>query len=591
MAWISGNETDGTLWLAPSGNPEMRQAVPIPSGYGRARDLVWTGSEELVVLSLGEHGGGFWFLRCPGVVLQPLSPPSGYTFVRLLHPQPTADARIIVEGYATFPAKGGFRSPWLDLLTMDLTTGRVVRVERNPGDVVEWFADASGAARLALAVSRNRQELRVRIQAAEGSRWMTAESWDLAFDSVSVLALSSDASRAWVSARMGRDTRGVYEFDVKAGRFSRALAVDEQFDIDGDLQVSGTHPASLSWERLVPNTVWYDAEWNSTVEALTRKSSDVVWKPVSLSRDGSRAVFSIVSDRSPVEFAVVPRGDPEGARFVFPKRERPAPGVARSPVELTARDGEVVSGYFTGSEGRHPKPMVVLVHGGPWTRDVWGWDPEAQFLASRGWGVLQINYRGSVGFGRRFQEAGAGAWTGVSKDDLLDGVRWAVGKGWVDPSQIVVVGGSFGGYLAFAAMTDEKNPFRAGVTLGGVFDLPRWLDTRGSGSPPYVGAVQRRRLLGTTPPDPGWTGRRLLQLDRPLLVVQAEDDDVVPARLSESLLRHARHRKIPITVQRVSGGGHRFQGPGNAPKLWEEVESWMSGVRGKPDPAPKASGI
>ena len=138
-------------------------------------------------------------------------------------------------------------------------------------------------------------------------------------------AVVHDASRAWVSARMGRDTRRVYEFDVKAGRFSRALAVDEQFDIDGDLQVSGTHPASLSWERLVPNTVWYDAEWNSTVEALTRKSSDVVWKPVSLSRDGVGAVF-FHCERS-VSGGILRwfRGS-RGCSFVFPKRETPGTG-------------------------------------------------------------------------------------------------------------------------------------------------------------------------------------------------------------------------------------------------------------------------
>lgn len=586
VAWISGDETDGTLWVAPAGNPETRQSIPIPAGRGRARDLAWTGSEELVVLSLGEQGGGFWVLRCPGVILQPLSPPAGFQFVRLLHPQPAAEARICLEGVAVAPAKGGLRSPWLDLLTVDVSSGQVVRVTRNPGDVVEWFADASGTARLALAVSGTRQELRVRPEGAAEGRWRTGESWDLAGDPVSVLALASDGSRAWISARLGRDTRGVYEFDVSAGRFSHALAVDERFDIVGGLQVSGNLPVSLSWERLLPNTVWFDAEWKATLEALAGKFSDGVWTPVSVSEDARRAVISKVSDRFPAEFAVVRRGDPAGIRFISQSKERPALGVARIPVELTARDGVVVTGYFTGSEEHQRKPMVVLVHGGPWTRDVWGWDPEAQFLASRGWCVLQLNYRGSAGFGRRFQEAGGGAWAGVSTDDLLDGVRWAIGKGHADPARVVVVGESFGGFLAYAAMTDDENPFCAGVTLGGVFDLPQWLDSRAAGGPPYVQAVQRRRLLGTSRPDPRWAERRLPHLQCPLLVIQAQDDEVVPAVLAERLMNRAAGSKAPIIVRRISSGGHRFQGTRNAPVLWDELESWLSRDPRVPGPSP-----
>lgn len=579
---------DGTLWVAPTGNPETRRSIPIPAGRGRARDLVWTGSEELVVLSLGGQGGGFWFLRCPGVDLQPLTPPAGFNFVRLLHPQPAAEARICLEGVAVAPARGGLRTPWLDLLTVDVATGRVVRVARNPGDVVEWFADASGTARLALAVSGNRQELRVRPEGAAEERWRTVESWDFAGDAVSVLALSSDGSRAWISARMGRDTRGVYELDVTAGRFSHALAVDDRFDIVGGLQVSGNRPVSLSWERLLPNTLWFDVEWKSTLEALAGKSSDGVWKPVSVSDDGRQAIVSQVSDRFPPEFAAVRRGDPAGVRVVVQPMERPGSGVARTPVELTARDGVVVTGYFTGSEGSRRKPMVVLVHGGPWTRDVWGWDSEAQFLASRGWGVLQLNYRGSAGFGRRFEEAGAGAWAGVSTDDLLDGVRWAIGNGKADSSRVVVVGESFGGFLAFAAMTDDEAPFRAGVTLGGVFDLPQWLDTRAATEPPYILAVQRRRLLGTSRPDPRWVERRLPHLKRPLLILQAQDDEVVPAFLAEQLVSQSSARgKAPITARRFSGGGgHRFQGIRNAPALWDELEVWLSRNLGMSDPTP-----
>ncbi|MBL9174433.1 MAG: S9 family peptidase [Verrucomicrobiales bacterium] len=582
VAWISGGETNGTLWVAPFGNPGSGHSIPIPEGRGHARDLVWTGSEDLVVLSLGDQGGGgggFWLLRCPEFALQPLAMPPGFIVVRLFHPQPAALSRICLEGFAADRFPGGFPMPWLDVLTVDVGTGRVVQVARNPGDVVEWFADDSGTARMALAVSGIRQELRVRWEGPRGAAWRTVESWDLAGDSISVLALSPDGSRGWISARLGRDTRGVYEVDVKAGRLSRVLAVDDRFDIDGGLLLSGDHPLSLSWQQLLPQTAWFDEEWKATAEALAGRFPEGIWKPVGVSRDGRRAVVSRVSDRLPPEYAMVSRGEPGGVRGLPWPAGPPVTGAPRSPVEWFARDGEVLTGYVTGVEGQRRKPMVVLVHGGPWTRDVWGWDPESQFLASRGWAVLQVNYRGSSGFGRRFQEAGAGKWAGAPTSDLVDGVRWAIGQGWADPSEVVVVGASFGGFLAFSAITGDEESFHAGVTLGGVFDLPRWFDVRRAHELPYVQYVQRKRLFGATRPDPRWAERRFPRWHRPLLVIQAQDDDVVPAFLLDEWSGRAAAWKVPMTVRTVATGGHRLRGGGIASGTWEEVERWLSRTR------------
>lgn len=294
-----------SLWILPAEGEESPRSVQIPSPGASVADLVWSGSDDLVVLTLHEvGGGGFWVVRQSDGGARPLSPPAGTSFVRLLHPQPHTPGTVWIEGLDGLHAPRKPKGRWLDLLAVETATGRISRSFPNPGDVVQWFVDDSGNPRLTVAIRGDRQELRLPDGARPHAGWRTATTFDAVRDPASVLALASGGNKAWVAAHLGRDTIGVYEFDLRAGRFTQPLVVDERFDIEGTLLRSGNLPVAQSWDRLMPHTAWFDPRWEETARQLAAEDGNDAtraarWVPVDLTPDGQRAVFEVHSDRSP----------------------------------------------------------------------------------------------------------------------------------------------------------------------------------------------------------------------------------------------------------------------------------------------------
>ena len=398
-------------------------------------------------------------------------------------------------------------------------------------------------------------------------------------DPASVVGLSRDGSRAWLAARLGRDTTGVYEFEVAAGRITKALAVDDRFDLNGNFLRSGSEPLALTYDALRPETRWFDAAWAERTHQLGTSEPAFVWRPVSVATDGVRMVFERLSDRQPARFAVVERDGSLPPRWLGPQAVATPPvGGAMSPVEFPARDGLALTGYVTLPEtgGPDSRPLVVLVHGGPWARDAWEWRPDVQFLAAQGWAVLQVNYRGSAGFGRRFQEAGANAWNGAVTADLVEGARWAVTQRLADPSRIVIAGASFGGYLTASGLAEAPELFHAGASLGGVFNLRAWLDSAARMEPRFVTDTQRWRLWGDGP-ETRWRPRaQLAALRGTLLLVHAADDRAAPLTQSTAFLAAARKLGAPVQLIEIPEGGHTFGSADEQAAVWSRVEEFLA---------------
>ena len=556
----------------------------MPAKELRAVDAVWSGPDQLVVLALDSVGsGGFWTAGIGDGSVRPLPTPQGARFVRLLHPPSRAPSIVCLEGIAPGHRPRGPQGRWLDLLRVDTRTGQILSHIENPGDVVQWTVDASGTPRLALAVRGNQQELRVANPSSSRNAWRTAETFDLVRDSMAVAGIDSNGGQAWITARLGRDTLGVHAFDVDRGAFTRTLVSDERFDVEGRLLLCESGPVSQSWQRLRTSTLWLDARWTASGQHFAADHSvDVV--PVDVSADGSCAIVEIIRDSQPPRFAMVFRDEP-GRVGWFPTRRStdPLPGVPQTPVEFAARDGQVLTAYLTRPSIAGRGPLLVLAHGGPWSRDVWGWQSEVQWLASRGWTLLQVNYRGSSGFGRAFQEKPDGNWQDLPVADLLEGARWAIRQGLADPAAIAVAGSSFGGSLTLPALARSDTSFRAGVSLEGAFDLQSWLRSSCRQAPPYLCAIERWRLGGSRGLN-SWNPRRqLLDLQFPLLLLHAEDDTVVPISQSIRLAATALDLASPVTLRRIPKGGHTLGSPQEQAATWIAAEEFLIqtlGIRG-----------
>jgi dipeptidyl aminopeptidase/acylaminoacyl peptidase len=235
------------------------------------------------------------------------------------------------------------------------------------------------------------------------------------------------------------------------------------------------------------------------------------------------------------------------------------------PISLTARDGLALHGYLTLPVDLEPKilPMVLFVHGGPWHRDRWGFDPLIQWLANRGYAVLQVNFRGSTGYGKAFLKAGNREWAGAMRTDLLDARDWAIAQGIADPSRIAIFGGSYGGYAVLTALAFTPDAFACGVDLVG----PSNLNTLLASIPPYkkpLLAVLHQRIGE----DPAFLDAQspLFKADRisaPLLIAQGANDPRVKRDESDRIVAAMRGNGVPVTYIVFENEGHGFANPQN----------------------------
>jgi dipeptidyl aminopeptidase/acylaminoacyl peptidase len=251
------------------------------------------------------------------------------------------------------------------------------------------------------------------------------------------------------------------------------------------------------------------------------------------------------------------------------------------PFSYRARDGLTIHGYlsFPPGLGRTGLPAVVNVHGGPWARDAWGFDPEAQWLANRGYLCVQVNYRGSTGYGKRFVNAGNREWGGRMQDDLVDAVRWVAGRGHADPSRIAICGGSYGGYAALAGAAFTPEVFRCAVDIFGPSNLRTLIDS----VPPYWRPMvaQYRVRVGDpeTEADFLWSRSPLSCVDRiriPLLIAQGANDPRVRQAESERIVAALREKGVPHEYLLFPGEGHGFAKPENRLRFYARVERFLA---------------
>ena len=251
------------------------------------------------------------------------------------------------------------------------------------------------------------------------------------------------------------------------------------------------------------------------------------------------------------------------------------------PIEYTSRDGLTIHGYLTLPKGKDAKnlPIVVNPHGGPWARDEWGFNPEVQFLANRGFGVLQMNYRGSTGYGRKFWEASFRQWGQSMQDDITDGVKWFVDQGIADPKRVAIYGGSYGGYAVLEGLTKTPDLYAAGVDYVGVSNLFTFMKT----VPPYwkpflemmyemVGNPEKDKTLFEA-------NSPALNADRikaPLFVAQGAKDPRVNINESNQIVEALKKHGVDVEYMVKEDEGHGFHNEENRFSFYEAMEKFLA---------------
>ncbi|MEM7229250.1 MAG: S9 family peptidase [Planctomycetota bacterium] len=386
-----------------------------------------------------------------------------------------------------------------------------------------------------------------------------------------------DSSRVYMLDSSGRDTGALYTMDIETGERTLVYA-DERVDIGSAI----TNPITDEIEGVIlnydkPERIFMDAE----VEADYRRLERVRGGEVNISdrsRDDRTWLVAYTRDDGPVEYVVYNR-DSKEANYLF--SNQPAledlPLSPMHPVVIKSRDGMDLVSYltlpaWTDADGdARPDaavPMVLLVHGGPWGRDSWGFNPYHQWLANRGYAVLSVNFRASTGFGKSFIAAGNGAWADGMHHDLIDAVNWAVAEGIADEDRVAIMGGSYGGYATLAGLTFSPDVFACGVDIVGPSNLITLLNSIPSYWEPIIGMFTTRVADHRTP-----EGRRKLrdmsplthvdEITKPLLIGQGANDPRVKIAESDQIVDAMNARSIPVTYIVFPDEGHGFAKPEN----------------------------
>jgi len=251
------------------------------------------------------------------------------------------------------------------------------------------------------------------------------------------------------------------------------------------------------------------------------------------------------------------------------------------PISFTARDGLTVHGYLHLPKGSNEKdlPTVLNVHGGPWHRDTWGYEPEGQWLANRGYAVLQVNFRGSTGYGKEFLNAGDREWGGKMHDDLVDAVQWAIDEGIADPDRMAIYGGSYGGYAALVGATFTPELFKCAVDIVGPSNLITFIETIPPYWSTYLSLLQKR--VGNPETEPEFLKSRspLFSVDNikiPILIAQGANDPRVKQSESEQVVAAMKEKGIAYEYMLFPDEGHGFAKPENRLRFYAAAERFLS---------------
>ncbi len=569
---------DGVLnvWVRPrSGGPE----IPVTDDRNRGvRSYFWSrdGRYILFVQDTGGDENYHVFAVDPGQPdrIRDLTPFAGVRAGIVAAPRATP-RQVLVSLNRRDPAL-------FDVYALNLASGRLVRVAENPGNVVGWTADRQGVVRAARAQTPAGDFAILVRDDADGAFRQIAEYANE--DGGYLVGFTPDGSALWVGSARGADLMRLVELDLTDGS-ERVIDADEEADLSGPIVSDRTGEllgAAYLRDRLVVHAfdARFAADWQA-VRALHHGDPGIGGEDA----DERSWIVSFDDDRDPGATFLFDRTS-GAAEFLYRSRPwlDPVTLAPMTPVTIPSRDGLDLHSYLTlpvGSSGAG-LPLVVFVHGGPWARDAWGYDPTVQFLANRGYAVLQVNYRGSTGFGKHFMHAAEREFAGKMHDDLIDGVEWAVAEGVADPERIGIYGGSYGGYAALVGVTFTPDVFAAAVSYVG----PSSLVTLTRSFPAYW-----RPLLASTwfryvgdPDDPDDLAdmeRRspLGRVDRittPLLVIQGANDPRVTKQESDQIVAALRARGVPVDYICKDDEGHGFVKPENRMEAFAAIERFFA---------------
>src|SRR5499427_1574813 len=579
LAWIAPRDGVLNVWVAPIGGADgvdwaAAQAVTEDTDRG-VRVFGWA-RDGRHVLYLQDVGGDenwrLYDIDLESMARRDLTPFEGI-HANIIATSKRRPAEVLVGINADNPQLH-------DVYRLDLETGALVKEIANPG-YAGWVADEDLVVRCALEpLPDGAFDLLVRdSDPGDWRKLLTIPAEDAT--SSDVVSFSGDGGSLLMISAAGSNTGRLTRVDLSTGA-AEVLAEDPAADVTGAVLHPDTRDPQIV--AILKDRMTYVVLDLSVQDDLKAIQTLHPGDPVFAGRDDSDETWLVgfTNDTGPVPYFMYDRASRTG-RFLF--EHQPAlSGYELAPMEpfsYQARDGLEINGYvtFPPGLGRSGLPAVLNVHGGPQARDTWGYDPEAQWLANRGYLCVQVNYRGSTGYGKAFVAAGDREWGGKMHDDLVDAVDYAVAQGWADRSRVAIYGGSYGGYAALVGAAFTPEVFCCAVDIVGPSNLKTLLETIPPYWAPMIAQLYRRVGNPETDEEFLWSRSplsRARDIRIPLLIAQGANDPRVKQAESEQIVAALQDAGIDYEYMLFPDEGHGFAKPENRLKFYAAAERFLA---------------
>ncbi|HLX30734.1 MAG TPA: S9 family peptidase [Casimicrobiaceae bacterium] len=466
-----------------------------------------------------------------------------------------------------------------DVYELDLASGKLTEIAQNPGNITTWGADHAGKLRYAIETDGVEQTYLYRADASGPFKPVLKTTFR---DQFVPQVFTADNRKLYVASNLGRDKVAIVLVDPATAREEEMIYARDDVDVGGVVWSKARKRLAYANYQTWKNERHYlDPDARTLFGRLEAKVPGYEVIVQSTTDDESGLIVAATNDRT------------QGTRYLYDRKHDrltklgdvtpwlpEAKMAAVKPIEYKSRDGLTIHGYLTVPNGAAAKrlPVIVNPHGGPWFRDGWGFNPEVQFLASRGYAVLQVNYRGSTGYGRKFWEASFKEWGFKMQDDITDGVQWLIKEGIADPKRICIYGGSYGGYATLEGLVKTPDLYACGVDYVGVSNLFTFMKTIPPYWKPFLGMMHE--MVG----DPDKDKDRMtaaspaLNADRikvPLLIAQGANDPRVNKDESDQMVAALKARGIDVPYIVKDNEGHGFHNEENQFAFYEAMETFL----------------
>ncbi|MFL2579037.1 MAG: S9 family peptidase [Parvicellaceae bacterium] len=471
-----------------------------------------------------------------------------------------------------------------DPYRLNLKTGEISMLAENPGNIQGWMFDHDGKLRIATAIVDGvNQSILYRENEEDEFKTIITTNFKEGFNPQ---FFTFDNKNIIGSSNLGRDKYAIVEFDPITAKEVKVLYANDDYDVNGvgysrkRKVITAAYFESWKSERH-----YFDSTSKATFEKIQKQLAGYEIGITGVNKDENILILRTYSDKSLGAYYIYNSEDDKMEKIVDVSPWIDENEMSNQlPIDYQSRDGLKINGYLTLPKGYNMEnaknlPVVINPHGGPWARDSWGFNPEIQFLANRGYAVLQMNFRGSTGYGRKFFEASFKKWGREMQDDITDGTQWLIDKGIADSTRIAIYGGSYGGYATLMGLVKEPKMYAAGVDYVGVSNMFTFMKT----IPPYwepmlemmyemVGDVEKdSTMLREVSP--------VFHVDKikaPLFIAQGANDPRVNVDESDQMVKAMKEKGIDVEYLVKKDEGHGFRNEENRFEFYRAMEKFLN---------------